>query len=72
MGQAPTCLTADGCPTAHPGVLALSHTFMENVYSHSPPSTDSRRVVVIYKRKYVQEVLANRLAKACPGKSVAR
>ena len=63
MGQAATCLTADRCLTAHPGVLALSHTFIENFNSHSPPSTDSRRVVVSYKQKYVQEVLVNSLAK---------
>ena len=30
---------------------------------HSPPSTDSRRVGISYKRKYVHEVLVNRLIK---------
>ena len=34
-----------------------------NFYCHSPPSADSRRVVVSYKRKYVHEVLVNRLVK---------
>ena len=63
MAQAATCLTADRCLTTHPGVLALSHIFMENFYGHSPPSTDSKRVVVSYKRKYVQEVLVNHFAK---------
>ena len=33
-------------------------------------STDSRRVVVSYKRKYVHKVLANHLVKRAQGKSV--
>ena len=33
---------------------------MKLFYGHSPPSADSRRVVVSYKRKYVHEVLINR------------
>ena len=36
------------------------------------PSADSRRVVVSYKRKYVQEVLVNRLVKLAQEKSVVR
>ena len=36
------------------------------------PLIHSRRVVVSYKRKYVHELLFNRLFKACPGKSVVR
>ena len=32
-------------------------------YGHSTPSADSRRTVVIYKRKYVHEVLVNPLVK---------
>ena len=32
-------------------------------YGHSPPSADSRRVVVSYKQKYVHKVLANRLVR---------
>ena len=65
-------MTADTCPTADPGVassiLARSHTFMEidheTISTAIPlPSTDSRRVVVSYKRKYVHKVLVNRLVK---------
>ena len=52
-------------PTADPGVTSSipvrSHTFME--IDHSPPSPDSRRVVVSYKRKYVHEVLVTGLVK---------
>ena len=36
------------------------------------PSTDSRRVVVSYKRKYVHEVLVNCLVKLAEEKSVVR
>ena len=32
-------------------------------YGHSPPSADSRRVGVSYKRKYVHKVLVNRFVK---------
>ena len=58
--------------TADPGVLslipALSYTFVEidrEIISMAIllPSADSRRVVVIYKRKNVKEVLVNRLVK---------
>ena len=61
-----TCLTTD------PGVMSLiparSHTLAEidhEIISMAIllPSPDSRRVVVSYKRKYVQEVLVNRLVK---------
>ena len=41
-------------------------------YGHSPPSTDSRRAVVSYKRKYVHWILVNRLIKSCSGKSEVR
>ena len=34
-----------------------------NLYGHSPPSTDSRRDVVSYKRKYVLKVPVIRLIK---------
>ena len=34
-----------------------------NFYSHSPPSSDSKRTVVSDKRKYVHKVLVNRLVK---------
>ena len=30
-----------------------------NIFGHSPPSTDSIRAIVSYKRKYVHEVLVN-------------
>ena len=48
-------LTAD--PVVASSIQARSHTFME--IDHFPASADSRRVVVSYKRKYVQEVLVN-------------
>ena len=68
--QSVTCLTADTCPTADPGVAcsisARSHSFEEIDHEIISmvillPSADSRWVVVSYKRKYVQEVLVNRL-----------
>ena len=31
------------------------------IYLHSHPSTDSRRVVISNKQKYVHEILVNRL-----------
>ena len=66
------CLTADKYLTADPVVTssipAWSHTFVE--IGHEImwlftllPSADSRRVVVIYKRRYVQGVLVNHLVK---------
>ena len=72
-----TCLTADTCMTADPGVASsipsLSHTFVEfdlEIISTAILllSADSRRVIVSNKLKYVHEVLVNRLVKACPGK----
>ena len=68
VAQWVTCLTADMCLTADPGVtssiLALSHTFVEiehEIISTAIllPFADSRRVVVSYKRKYVHKVLVN-------------
>ena len=62
------CLTAELCLTADVWVMssipARSHSFVEidnEIISTAIffPSTDSRRVVVSYKRKYVQEVLVN-------------
>ena len=60
----------------NPGPV-LSHTFVEidneiisTAILLSP--ADSRRVVVSYKRKYVQEVLVNRLVKLGQEKSVVR
>ena len=68
------------CPTADPGfaslILALSHTFVE--IDHEIISTaillpsDSRRVVVSYKRKYVHTVLFNPLVELAQEKSVVR
>ena len=49
--------TAD--PVVFSLILAGSHTFMEIDQCHFPPSADPRRVVVIYKRKYVRKVLVN-------------
>ena len=73
VAQSVTCLATDACLTADPGVASLisarSHTFME--IDHEIISTVilllpliySRRVVVSYKRKYVHELLVNRLFK---------
>ena len=50
-------------------MCSRSHTFVdidhEIIFSHSPPSTDSRRIVVSYKRKYAHE-----LSQACQWKSM--
>ena len=70
--QQVTCLTADMYLTADPVVASLipawSHTFQDidhEIISMAIllPSTDSRRVVVSYKQKYVHEVLVNCLVK---------
>ena len=70
--QLETCLAADTCLTADPGVTslipALSYTFVETDHEIIStaillPYTDSRWVVVSYKRKYVYEVLVNHLVK---------
>ena len=75
------CLTADTCLTADPGVPssipARSHTFMEidhEIISTAflLPFVDSRKAVVSYKQKYVQEVLINCLVKLAQEKSVVR
>ena len=69
------------CLTADPGIASLiltrSNTFLEidhEIISTAIllPSTDSRRVVVSYKKKYVQELLVNCLAKLAQEKSVVR
>ena len=69
------------CPTADPGdassIPTLSHTFVEidhKIISTTIhlPSTDSRRGVVSYKRKYVHEVLVSSLVKLAQEKSVVR
>ena len=79
VAQPVTCLAADTCLTANPGVASLipvwSHTFVE--IDHEIISTvillpfaDSRRVVVSYKGKHVEEVLVNCLVKLAQEKSV--
>ena len=65
LAQLVTCLAADTCLTANPGVTSLipdwSHTFVEIDHEIISmvilPSADSRRFVVSYKRKYVHKVL---------------
>ena len=73
------CLTANTCLPADPGVAssipARFHTYVEidhEIISTAIllPSADSRRVVVSYKRKYVQEILVNCLVKLAQEKSV--
>ena len=59
------------------GHKARSHNFVEidhEIISTAflLPTTDSRRVVVSYKQKYVHEVLVNRLVKLAQEKSVVR
>ena len=72
IAQSVTCLATDACLTADQGVASLipvrPHTFVE--IDHEMISTvilllliHSRRVVVSYKRKYVHELLVNRLFK---------
>ena len=78
IAQSVTCLAADTCLTADPGVArsipVRSNTFAKNDHETVTllPSTDSRRVVVSYKRKYVHEVLVNCLVKLAQEKSVVR
>ena len=73
VAQSVTCLATDACLIADPGVASSipvrSHTFVE--IDHEMISTViaslqliySTRVVVSYKRKYVHELLVNRLFK---------
>ena len=63
--QSVTCLTVD--PGVAISIPAWFHTFMEidhEIISTAIflPSADSGRVVVSYKRKYVDKVLVNCLA----------
>ena len=72
-GSSVTCLATDAWLTADPGVASSipvrSHTFVEIDHEIIStvillPSADLlRRVVVSYKRKYVHELLVNRLFK---------
>ena len=81
MARLVTCLPADTCLTADPGVLSLipvrSHTFMEIDHEIITmaillPSADLRRIVVSYKRKYNHKVLVNCLVKLSQEKIVVR
>ena len=81
IAQSVTCLTTDACLTAEPEVAssipARSHTFVEidrEIISTVIllPSSDSRRVAVSYKRKYVHKVLVNCLFKLAQEKSGVR
>ena len=73
VAQYVTCLATDACLTADPGVASSipvrSHTFVEidheiiSTVILPLPLVHSRRVVVSYKRKYVHELLVNRLFK---------
>ena len=81
VAQSVTCLTTDTFLTADPGVAssipARSHTFTEIDHAILStviilPSADSRRVVFSYKRKYMHEVLDNRLVKLAQEQSVLR
>ena len=75
LAQLVTCLTAD--PGVASSVPAWSHTFVEIDHEIVSTvvllaSTDSRRVVVSYKRKYVHEVLVNRLVKLAQEKKCGK
>ena len=73
VAQSITCLATDACLTADPGVASSipvrSHTFVEIDHEQflrsfsSLPLIYSRRVGVSYKRKYMHELLVNRLFK---------
>ena len=69
------------CLNTDPGVVSLIpaqfHTFVEinhEIISTAIllPSTDPRRAVVSYKRKFVHKVLVNCLVKLAQEKSVVR
>ena len=75
------CLTASTCLTADPVVASLiparSHTFVEidhEIFSYAilPPSADSRRVVVSYKQKCLQELLVKCSVKLSQENNVVR
>ena len=74
VAQLVTCLATDACLTEDSGVASLipvrSHTFVEILHEmillwsfSSLPLIHSRMAVVSYKRKYVHELLVNRLFK---------
>ena len=64
VAQSVTCLTADTCLTSTAESAVASST------ACLLPSVNSRRAVVSYKRKYVHQVLANRLVKIAQEKCV--
>ena len=68
--NADMCLTADTCLTADPGSMEIDLEIISTAILF--PSADSRRVVVRYKQKYVQEVLVNPLVKLAQENSVVR
>ena len=81
VAESVTYLTADTCLTATPGVARSiklqSYTFVETDHigvsmAIQLHSVDSRSVVVSYKRKYVHEVLVNRLVKLGPVKTCGK
>ena len=81
IAQSVSCLTADTCMTADSvaasWILARSHTFREIDHviistAFLPPSSDSRRVFVGYKLKYVHQVLVNCLVELAQDKSLVR
>ena len=67
VAQSVTCLATDACLTADPGVASSipvrSHTFVEIDHEMISTVILLPRVFVSYKRKYVHELLVNRLFK---------
>ena len=73
LAQSVMCLATDACLTADPGVLSLilarSHTFLEidheiiSTVIPLPSAESFKKGFVSDKRKYVREVLVNRLFK---------
>ena len=76
VAQSVTCLATDAYLTADPGIASLIPAFVE--IDHEIISkvillltlNHSRRAVIIYKQKYVHEVLVNCLSKRAQEKSV--
>ena len=64
IAQSETCLVANMCLTADPGVASsiLPRWRHEIISTFILPSADSRRVIS-YKRKFVHEVLVNCLVR---------
>ena len=67
VAQSVTRLATDASLPADPGVASSvpvrSHTLVEIDHEMISTAIHSRRVVVSYKRKYVHELLVNRLFK---------